>query len=210
MGHIFKIGKDAQTFNIQKAKTVSGQFGVQLWLAATEVATGVEGVVYLPWAGKNPKTGELEMSGAVQQLIRAGYIGPEDFTVDEGVFYDQLQNATVRIERVFKDGKQFINVDRVGDSPLQAAAKKELSLDEMQKLDDGEFFAKVAGATPAPKAQLQRPPAKPRESADARIARAFTHVMETYAPQLAEMEPTLARTIGAMTALFAIAYEKEG
>ncbi len=205
MGHIFKIGKDAQTFNIQKAKTVSGQFGVQLWLAATEVATGLEGAVYLPWANAAG-----DMSGAVQQVIRAGFIGPEDFTADEGVFYDQLQNATVRIERVFKDGNQFINVDRVGDSPLQAAAKKELSLDEMQKLDDGEFFAKVAGATPAPKAQLQRPPAKPRESADARIARAYAHVMETYAPQLAEMDPTLARAIVALTATFAIGYEKEG
>jgi hypothetical protein len=205
MGHIFKIGKDAQTFNIQKAKTVSGQFGVQLWLAATEVATGVEGAVYLPWANTAG-----DMSGVVQQVIRAGFIGPEDFTADEGVFYDQLQNATVRIERVFKDGKQFINVDRVGDSPLQAAAKKELSLDEMQKLDDGEFFAKVAGATPAPKAQLQRPPAKPRESADDRYARAFAHVMEHYAPQMAELDPQLAQVLAAQTATLFIAYEREG
>lgn len=203
MSTIFRVGATPETFQIQKAKTVEGKFGTQLWLAAVN-GQGEEGSLYLPWAFQDGN-----MSGVVQQLCKTGLIGPEDFQPEAGVFYDQLQGAALKMDRVFKDGKQYINVTKVGDSPLQAAARTELSLGEMQKLDDGEFFAKIAGQPPAAK-PAPRPAAKPRESADARIARAFAHVMENYAPQLGEMEPAFARVVAAMTALFAIAYEKEG
>ena len=203
---VFKVEKHPQVFTFQKAKTVKGRFGVQLWVAATDVE-GMEGVVYLPWANEDGS-----MSGAVQQFIRTGLIGPEDFSNGEGTYYDQLKDQAFRIERVFKDGKQFINIDRVGgntETPTQQAARKELSLEEMQKLDNAEFFGKLAAA-PAPVAAPQRAPQKPRESANDRYARAFAHVMEHYAAQMAELDPQFAAVVAAQTATLFIAYEKEG
>lgn len=209
MGHIFKVGTDPQVFAVQKAKTVSGRFGVQLWMGATD-SDGVEGAVYLPWANV-----EGDMSGVVQQFIRTGLIGPEDFSPNADVFYDQFKDQTFRIVKVFKDQKQFINVDLVGaPSPLKAAAIKELSLEEQAKLDDAEFFGKLAGQQqPKAPAAAQQPTSKvvkPRESANDRYARAFAHVMETYAAQMAELDPALAQVLVAQTATLFIAYEKEG
>lgn len=205
---VFKVEKHPQVFTFQKAKTVKGRFGVQLWVAATDVE-GMEGVVYLPWANEDGS-----MSGAVQQFIRTGLIGPEDFSNGEGTYYDQLKDQAFRIERVFKDGKQFINIDRVGgntETPTQQAARKELSLEEMQKFDTAEFFGKLAAA-PALVAQTPtRAQQKPRESANDRYARAFAHVMEVYAAQMAELlDPQLAAVVAAQTATLFIAYEKEG
>lgn len=194
---IYKIGKDAFTATVKKAKVVTGNFGNQLWAAVVDTQ-GEEHTLYLPWANSAG-----DMSGVVQQFIRTGVIGPEDFNPAEGTYMDQLQDKTFTFVKIFKDGKQFINVSLV--SVLDAAIK-ELDL---QRDGDEQQFAKSLGVS-APSPQPTAPARKPRESADARIARAYAHVMETYAPQLAEMDPQLARAIVALTATFAIGYEKEG
>lgn len=197
---ILKITKDPITLTIKKAKVVSGNFGNQLWCAVADHA-GDEAVVYLPWANKDGN-----MSGVVQQFIKTGVIGPEDYTPDEGSYIELLQDHTFTFERVFKDGNQYLNV-RKADSPLKNAAVRELDLQAQQ--DDAEF-ARALGTKPAPQPLASAPAArKPRETADARIARAYQHVKENYAEELAEMDPQLARAIVALTATFAIAYEKE-
>lgn len=196
---ILKITKDPITLTIKKAKVVSGNFGNQLWCAVQDHA-GDEATVYLPWANKDGN-----MSGVVQQFIKTGVIGPEDYTSDEGTYIELLQDHTFTFERVFKDGNQYLNV-RKADSPLKTAAVRELDLQVQQ--DDADF-ARQLGTKPAPQPTAPLAVRKPRETADARIARAFEHVMETYAPVLAELDPQLARAIVALTATFAIAYEKE-
>ena len=196
---IYKIGKDPVLFTIRKAKVVTGNFGNQLWCAVADQA-GEEHTLYLPWANKDG-----QMSGVVQQFIRTGLIGPEDFDPNEGVWVEQVQDHTFEFSRVFKDGSQFINVKLAesgaprSTTPVLNAAVKELDLARAE--DEAAFTKQIATA---PKAA-----AKPRESADARIARAFEHVMETYAPRLAELDPELVRAIVALTATHAIAYEKE-
>lgn len=198
---ILKIGKEPITLTIKKAKVVSGQFGNQLWCPVQDHA-GDEATIYLPWAN-----GAGAMSGVVQQFIRTGLIGPEDFTNVVDTYIEQLHDQTFVFERVFKDGSQFINAKLASGSPTKNAAIRELDL--QQQRDDAEFAATLGmkGASPQPTATLA--PKKPKESADARIARAFEHVMETYAPRLAELDPELARAIVALTATHAIAYEKE-
>lgn len=197
---ILKIGKDPITLTIKKAKVVSGQFGNQLWCPVQDHA-GDEAIVYLPWAN-----GAGAMSGVVQQFIRTGLIGPEDFTNVVDTYIEQLHDQTFVFERVFKDGSQFINAKLAGGSPTKNAAIRELDLQQQQ--DDSDF-ARALGTKPAPQPTATLAPKKPKESADARIARAFEHVMETYAPRLAELDPELARAIVALTATHAIAYEKE-
>ena len=198
MSQIFKITKDRAQYTIQKAKVVSGNFGNQLWASVVNDA-GEEGALYLPWADKDGNIG-----GGARQLISAGLIGPEDFTAEPDTWYDQFVGVTVAVERVFKDGKQFINVHVIGgQQALQQAAKKELDLQEIQ---DTQAFKKTLAAT-APPVTTQR---KAKEPADDRILRAFERVMEVYAPRLAEMDPELVKAICALTATHAIAYEKEG
>lgn len=198
---ILKIGKDPITLTIKKAKVVSGQFGNQLWCPVQDHA-GDEAIVYLPWA--NNAGG---MSGVVQQFIRTNLISPEDFTNVVDTYIEQLHDQTFVFERVFKDGSQFINAKLAGGaSPTKNAAIRELDLQQQQ--DDSDF-ARALGTKPAPQPTATLAPKKPKESADARIARAFEHVMETYAPRLAELDPELVRAIVALTATHAIAYEKE-
>lgn len=196
---ILKIGKDPITLTIKKAKVVSGQFGNQLWCPVQDHA-GDEAIVYLPWANNAGA-----MSGVVQQFIRTGLIGPEDFTNVVDTYIEQLHDQTFVFERVFKDGSQFINAKLAGGSPLKNAAIKALDLENADA--DAAFLQGIGvKSSPQPVAPAAK---KPRESADARIARAFDHVMEAYAPRLAELDPELVRAIVALTATHAIAYEKE-
>ena len=123
---ILKITKDPITLTIQKAKVVSGNFGNQLWCTVADHA-GDEGVLYLPWASKDGA-----MSGVVQQLIKTGVMGPEDFTPEEGKYIDILHGHTFTFDRVFKDGNQYINVKLAGGVTPPAvvrAAVKELDLE---------------------------------------------------------------------------------
>lgn len=202
---ILKIGKDPITLTIKKAKVVSGNFGNQIWCPVQDSA-GDEAMLYLPWVFKDKQTGSDMMSGVAQQFIKTGVIGPEDWNPDEGAYIEGLHDQTFTFDRVFKDGQQYINVKLASGSPTKNAAIRELDLQQQQ--DDSDF-ARALGTKPAPQPTATLAPKKPRESADARIARAFEHVMETYAPRLAELDPELARAIVALTATHAIAYEKE-
>ena len=202
---ILKIGKDPITLTIKKAKVVSGNFGNQIWCAVQDHA-GDEATLYLPWVFKDKQTGSDMMSGVAQQFIKTGVMGPEDWNPDEGNYIEVLHDQTFTFDRVFKDGQQYINAKLAGGSPTKNAAIRELDLQQQQ--DDSDF-ARALGTKPAPQPTATLAPKKPRESADARIARAFEHVMETYAPRLAELDPELARAIVALTATHAIAYEKE-
>lgn len=205
---ILKIGKDPITLTIKKAKVVSGNFGNQLWCAVADHA-GDEAVVYLPWVQKDRDTKEDVMSGVVKQFIKAGVMGPEDWSPEEGQYIEAVQDHTFTFEKVFKDGAQFINARLAsGSSALKTAAVRELDLQAQQ---DEAAFAASLGTKLAPQPLASAPAArKQRETADARIARAYQHVKENYAEELAEMDPQLARAIVALTATFAIAYEKEG
>ena len=207
---ILKISKDPVTLTIRKAKVVEGNFGPQLWCAVAD-AQGEEHTLYLPWATKHKETGEFVWSGVAQQFVKTGVIGPEDWNPEPGTWVEGLQDHTFTFDRVFKDGSQFINVKLAsGSAPARTPTPAPLVNAAVQQLDLARAEDETA-FTQALKAPVQPPRAtsKPKESADARIARAFQHVMETYAPQLAELDPTLARAIVALTATFAIAYEKE-
>lgn len=197
---ILKITKDPITLTIKKAKVVSGNFGNQLWCAVADHA-GDEATIYLPWSSKDGV-----MTATVQQFIKTGVMGPEDFTPDVDSYMEVLHDHTFEFERVFKNSNNYINVKLVGGSSLKTAAVRELDLQAQQ--DDADF-AKMLGTKPAPQPTAPLAVRKPRETADARIDRAYQHVMERYAPALAELDPQLARAIVALTATFAIAYEKE-
>ena len=141
------------------------------------------------------------MSAVVQQFIKAGVMGPEDFSSEPGTAVHEVEGRAYVMERVFKDQKQFINIS----TALRAAADTELGLEEATKKDTAAFLGAARSAPPL------SPPAakKPREAADARIKRAWDHVMETYGAELAEMDGNLARALVALTATHAIAYEHE-
>ena len=192
---ILKIEKTPITLTIRKAKVVEGKFGNQLWASVVN-DSGEEHVVYLPWANKDGN-----MSGVVQQFVRAGVMGPEDFSGVADTPVPEIEGRAYTFERVFKDGNQFINIK----TALRAAADTELGLEEATKKDTAAFLGAARSAPP-----LTPPVAKkPREAADARIKRAWDHVMETYGAELAEMDGNLARALVALTATHAIAYEHE-
>ncbi len=198
---IIKITKDPITLTIQKAKVVSGNFGNQIWCACID-AHGEEGTLYLPWASK-----EGAMSGVVQQFIRTGLIGPEDFTPDEGAYIELLHGHTFEFERVFKDGSQFINVKKVGgESPLKAAAVKELGLEEQQIVK-----TRDAAPYPTPKTAPAAPASRATpESLNALYDKALGHALNVVT-QLAEngYEVSTADVLAATATLF-IGYQKEG
>ena len=202
---ILKIGKDPITLTIKKAKVVSGNFGNQIWCAVQDHA-GDEATLYLPWVFKDKQTGSDMMSGVAQQFIKTGVMGPEDWNPDEGNYIEVLHDQTFTFDRVFKDGQQYINAKLAGGSPTKNAAIRELDL---QQRHHHSLLARALSTPPRRQPTPSPAPKKPKESADARIARAFEHVMEQYAPRLAELDPELVRAIVALTATHAIAYEKE-
>jgi len=191
MAHIFKITKDPLVLTIKNSKVVEGKFGNQIWLSVVDT-DGLEGTCYVPL-------------GIQRQFAFGGALSEGDEVQHEGESLPQLTDTSWSFERVFKDGKQYINAHPV--SGVMQAAIKHLDLERDK--DENEF-AQSLGMKSTIVAPVPTPQRKQRESANDRIDRALNHVMTKYAPQFAEMDQALVKNICAFTALFAIAYEKEG
>lgn len=195
-GTILQITKTPQVLTISSAKTVKGNFGVQLWCKVID-ASGEEQTLYLPWANRDGT-----MSGAVQQLIKTGVMGPEDWTSDVDQWYDQLKDNTFTFSKVYKDDKQFINIDRA--TSTLGAAVKELGLDPQPV----PVAASAPRAAQAPVAHTQ--PRATVESINALYDKAVAHALNVTS-QIAEQGFEVSgETVHAMAATLLIAYQKEG
>jgi hypothetical protein len=195
---ILKISGTPLTVTIKRNKVVSGNFGPQMWLAVTDAA-GDEASLYAPLGVQN-------------QFVRGGAIGPEDMTHEEGAELPGLNDTTWTFTRVFKDGKQFVNADRV-QNPVLAAAARELDLERVQ--DDATFFAKLAQAAATPPvpvapAAAPRPPRATRAQINAAFDEALAHVLGAHGETLASLPGDASRAAVAAAATLLIQYEKSG
>lgn len=208
---ILKISGTPLTVTIKRNKVVSGNFGPQMWLAVTDAA-GDEASVYAPLGVQN-------------QFVRGGAIGPEDMTDQEDAELSALNGTTWTFTRVFKDGKQFVNADRV-QNPVLAAAAAALDLGRVQ--DDDAFFARLAGneQKQAPAKPLvnelyaqkdieralapSRPPRATREQVNAAFDAAMSHVLGTHGETLASLPGDASRAAVSAAATLLIQYEKSG
>lgn len=195
---MLKITGTPLTVTIKRNKVVSGNFGPQMWLAVTDAA-GDEATLYAPLGVQN-------------QFVRGGAIGPEDMTAEEGAELPALNGTAWTFTRVFKDGKQYVNADRV-QNPVLAAAARELDLDRAQ--DDAAFFGRLAGneqkQAPAPAAaQVARPPRATRAQINAAFDEAMAHVLGAHGETLASLPGDASRAAVSAAATLVIQYEKSG
>lgn len=200
---MLKITGTPLTVTIKRNKVVSGNFGPQMWLAVTDAA-GDEATLYAPLGVQN-------------QFVRGGAIGPEDMTAEEGAELPALNGTAWTFTRVFRDGKQYVNADRV-QNPVLAAAARELDLDRAQ--DDAAFFGRLAGneqkqapqRPPAPAAPVasSRPPRATRAQTLAAIDEAMAHILATHGDTLTSLPGDPVRAIAALVNTAVIQFEKTG
>lgn len=198
---ILKISGTPLTVTIKRNKVVSGNFGPQMWLAVTDAA-GDEASLYAPLGVQN-------------QFVRGGAIGPEDMTSQEGVELPTLNDTTWTFTRVFKDGKQFVNADRV-QNPVLAAAAQALDLDRVQ--DDDAFFGRLAAneqkKAPAPASTHAhaptRPPRATRAQTLAAIDEAMAHILATHGDTLTSLPGDPVRAVASLVSTAVIQFEKTG